>query len=93
MPVPWTPRSFWERMNFSFKQNINTLLPGHREAPWEDVSPDHLRPALSHDLVKLNESGGAIWAALLQTWLDQQLGMREAVPLRGVSPEPYGGRD
>eukprot|EP00930_Biecheleria_cincta_P040575 TRINITY_DN27796_c0_g1_i1.p1 TRINITY_DN27796_c0_g1~~TRINITY_DN27796_c0_g1_i1.p1 ORF type:complete len:973 (+),score=168.11 TRINITY_DN27796_c0_g1_i1:204-3122(+) len=68
--VPWRPKDFWDRQ----KESQQYLFGAQRQKPFEDLFPG---TALCTDLVKLNESGAAIFAALVQSWLDFQMGTNE----------------
>lgn len=67
-PIPWTHSNFGKLMMETMQH------PKVKISPLEDLGAKDTRPVLCYDLVHFNETGGAIYAALIQAWLDFHIG-------------------
>jgi len=65
--MPWTFNASFKLMQACGPDWVETAKP------LEECGPQEMRPALTYDLVHFNEAGAAIYAALVQRWLNSLL--------------------
>mmetsp|Transcript_75774 Transcript_75774/g.233942 ORF Transcript_75774/g.233942 Transcript_75774/m.233942 type:complete len:88 (+) Transcript_75774:2-265(+) len=67
------PRGLLERLALHRRERRREGLGAARPTPWAELGAPGERGLLLHDLVHPNERGAALYAALIQAWLDGEL--------------------